>query len=540
MKTVTLSVILGALTVVAQTPPPQPAPPPTPQAAPQPGQPVPIFHVQVIERTTKAVNYRYRSGPTWIDFRGTVLMPTAKGWAQVQSHPGRVEVDAHIDDLLPPQRFGREYLTYVLWALTPDGRPHNLGELLTDSGNDSHVKVTTDLQAFALIVTAEPYSAVRRPSDVVVAENEIRPTTEGKVEYVNAKYELLPRGGYAWNVPANLESVTINGPKVSMKEYEQRLALYQAQSAIEIARQANAQQYAAPTFDKAEQQYRTADAQYRGKRSSKDVIQSAREAAQTAEDARIIAEQASKEAALAKAKADAAEAQQARLQAEQLANADRNRINSIQAELDSERAARQRAEADAAAARDRAAKAEADARAKATEAANAAATAPQTTTVIVTPRPQDPAVGQKRSTRMALNDELERVMETRDTPRGLVVTMRDAAFNGNTLRSTGQSDAARIAAIVARYPGLQVEVEGHMDAAGSRDASLQRAESVRDAMTGRGLARNAVVARGMANTRPLTSNATASGKEQNRRVEIVISGTPIGDVPAWDQPVSRR
>src|SRR5262249_34268951 len=140
----------------------------------------------------------------------------------------------------------------------PDGRPHNLAELVTDSGNNAHVKVTTDLQAFALIVTAEPYSAVRRPSDVVVAENEIRPTTEGKVEYVNAKYELLPRGQYAWNMPTNLESVTSNGPKVSMKEYEQRLALYQAQSAIEIARQANAPQYAADVFNKAEQQYSNA------------------------------------------------------------------------------------------------------------------------------------------------------------------------------------------------------------------------------------------------------------------------------------------
>lgn len=195
MKLVAVSIFVGALTVAGQ------APPPVPQAAPQPAaqqpaaqQNAPIFHVQVIERTTKAVNYRYRSGPTWIDFKGTVLMPYAKGWAQVQSHPGRVEIDAHIDQLLPPQRFGTEYLTYVLWALTPDGRPHNLGELLTNSGDDTHVKVTTDLQAFALIVTAEPYSAVRRPSDVVVAENEIRPTTEGKVEYVNAKYELLPRG----------------------------------------------------------------------------------------------------------------------------------------------------------------------------------------------------------------------------------------------------------------------------------------------------------------------------------------------------------
>jgi len=142
----------------------------------------PIYRVTVVERSLKAINYKYRSLPTRVDFRGTVLMPAAKGEALVESKRGRTEIDAKLANIAEPQRFGREYLTYVLWAITPEGRPHNLGEIMPDSLNKAKVSVTTDLQAFGLIVTAEPYSAVRRPSDVVVAENMVRDDTVGKIE----------------------------------------------------------------------------------------------------------------------------------------------------------------------------------------------------------------------------------------------------------------------------------------------------------------------------------------------------------------------
>ena len=138
-------------------------------------QTAPIYRVTVTERTVKAINYQYRNGPTLIDFRGTILMPKAKGEASVESKQGRSEIDVHFENITEPQRFGREYLTYVLWALTPDGRPHNIGEIVPGSSDKSHLRVTTDYQAFAMIVTAEPYSAVRTPSDVVVLENEVRP-----------------------------------------------------------------------------------------------------------------------------------------------------------------------------------------------------------------------------------------------------------------------------------------------------------------------------------------------------------------------------
>src|SRR5271170_2907583 len=177
----------------------QQAPPPPTQSGP-----APIYHVTVTERTVKAINYQYRNGPTMIDFRGTVLMPKAKGEATVESKQGRSEIDVRFDNLLEPSRFGREYLTYVLWALTPDGRPHNIGEVVANGSDKAHLRVTTDYQAFAMIVTAEPYSAVRLPSDVVILENQVRPDTIGKIEQVTARYELLPRGQYSWQIPDKL------------------------------------------------------------------------------------------------------------------------------------------------------------------------------------------------------------------------------------------------------------------------------------------------------------------------------------------------
>ncbi|MFZ0433546.1 MAG: hypothetical protein WAL86_12720, partial [Candidatus Acidiferrales bacterium] len=154
------------------------------------------YRVNVVSRTTRAVSYRHRSGATKVDFRGTNLMPTAAGEAKVESKRGTMEIEAEFSGLDVPTSFGGEYLTYVLWAISPEGRAVNIGEVLVGENHRSKLEVTTDLQAFAMIVTAEPYYAVRRPSDVVVLENEVRPDTEGATEAVDAKYELIDRGGY--------------------------------------------------------------------------------------------------------------------------------------------------------------------------------------------------------------------------------------------------------------------------------------------------------------------------------------------------------
>ncbi|MCU1334626.1 MAG: OmpA/MotB domain protein [Bryobacterales bacterium] len=494
------------------------------------GSPAPIYRVTIVERTTPAINYQYRSGPTMIDFRGTVLMPQAKGSAIVESRQGRTEIDARFDKVTAPVRFGREYLTYVLWALTPDGRPHNLGEVVANASDKAKLHVTTDLQAFALIVTAEPYSAVRHPTDVVVLENAVREDTIGKIEQVQANYALLPRGQYTWNVPADLAS-SPKGPKVSMAQYETLLELYQAQNAVGIARAANAERYAPNTMAKAQQLFDEAQRLNNSHGDRRRVIQSARQAAETAEDARLIAERQKQEDTVNSARDEVARAQQAAAQAEDEARLAKSQAQTAQAQADAERAARERAEAEAAAARQRVAQTEAQ--------AGASAPVNQAPSRAVVVHLTEQQVAERKSAlRVRLLEELNGAFGTRDTPRGLVVTIPDADFRGNSLSSQTSVSVARISAALVPHWGLRVEVEGHADIETGGPVAARRAEEVRQTLLSHGLEGTVVSAHGMGASHPLGSNTSPGGREQNRRVEIVISGEPIGDLASWDRPYS--
>ena len=185
----------------------------------------PIYRVTVTARTAKAISYQHRSGATKIDFRGTELMPRAHGEAKVESKQGYIEIEVEFRNLQAATKFGAEYLTYVLWAITPEGRTSNLGEVLLN-GTNSKLDVTTELQAFGLVVTAEPYFAVTRPSDLIVMENVVRPDTAGKIEEIDAKYELLQRGQYQ----------RLANPLALKLDQKMPLELYEARNAVQIAR----------------------------------------------------------------------------------------------------------------------------------------------------------------------------------------------------------------------------------------------------------------------------------------------------------------
>ena len=280
--------ILGlacALTGVAQEP--------NPLQNPQSPDPIsgetPLYRVNVVERTTQAVNYGHRNIPTPIDFRGTIFAPDAHGEAMIDAERGAVEIDAKLKDLPNPQRFGARYLTYVLWAVTPDGRAENLGEVMTNSGGKGKLEVSSSLQTFALIVTAEPYYAVTQPSDLVVLENQVRPETAGQVQTVQAKYELLPRGETTLDLQAARRFDDQPRRKISRKHHEALTELYQARSAVQWARHAQADQLANDTLRRAEQRLDQAEQAYQSDPESERVVTLSREAAQTAEDARLIA-----------------------------------------------------------------------------------------------------------------------------------------------------------------------------------------------------------------------------------------------------------
>src|SRR6202165_5718038 len=238
----------------------------------------PIYRVSVTARTTKAVNYRHRSGATKIDFRGTELLPLSHGEAKVESKQGRIAIEVEFRNLQPATKYGAEYLTYVLWAITPEGRPANLGEILLN-GTSSKLDVTTELQVFGLVVTAEPYFAVTQPSDLIVMENEVRADTRGKIELIDAKYELLKRGEYEH----------LANPLELKIDRRQPLELYEARNAVHIARAIGADRFATETFEKAEGNLKQAEAYQARKAGPKPVAMTARQAVQTAEDARAIA-----------------------------------------------------------------------------------------------------------------------------------------------------------------------------------------------------------------------------------------------------------
>ena len=479
---------------------------------------VPIYQVTVVERTVRAVDYQYRTGPTKVDFRGTVLLPHAKGDATVESKRGRTEMEAKFEHVPPPTRFGREYLTYVLWAITPQGHAKNLGEVVPGGSDRAKLRVTTDLQAFGLIVTAEPYSAVRQPSDVVVMENEIRPDTLGKTEPVQAKYDLLPRGHYVYNKPLDTKGLE-TGAKLPFDQYEALLEVYQAQNAVQIAASLGAAEYAADTYGKAEQLLREAQDLKAHKAGVSSIVTTARQAAQTAEDARTITMKRKQETELASAREQAAAAQQKQADAEAAARAAQDEAAATRARLEQERVARDQA--------DRVAPPSASPG----PLPQAMIEQPQRTTAQASPAPPE--------LRVRLLKQLGSVLETRDTPRGLVVTVPDSYFHSTSLNPAVYGRLSNIASIVRAQPGLMLEIEGHTDdrgdAAYDERVSLERANMIRNILVRQGVPQGNTYARGLGKSHPIASNATASGREQNRRVEITISGAPIGNMALWEQ-----
>jgi outer membrane protein OmpA-like peptidoglycan-associated protein len=504
---------------------------------PQQTETVPIYRISVVARTTKAINYRHRSGATTIDFKGTQLLPEARGEAKVESKQGYIEIEVEFDDLQSATQFGPEYLTYVMWAITPEGRATNLGEILLN-GTKSKLNVTTELQAFGLIVTAEPHFAVTRPSNVVVMENMLRKETVGKIEEVEAKYELLERGQYTAEVDkSKLVPIRLDS-KVPLE-------LYEAQNAVRIARWSGAEQYAADTFQKAQKLLEQAEAYQSRKAGKKPVVMTAREAAQTAEDARVITvkrmeeervatERRAAEEREARAKAEAAaEAQRATVEAQRRSLAEAERATAERGKMEAERAkqeaqvaanlaARQQADAEAARAialaQQQAAQTEAEKARLAAEEAN---------------RLRQRAEDDKAALRSQLLQQLNLILETRDTARGLIVNLSDVLFDFGkyTLRPGAREKLAKVSGIVLAHPGLKLEAEGHTDSVGSDEynerLSENRAASVRDYMVQQGVSMNSIVASGFGETTPVASNDTATGRQQNRRVELVVSGDVI-------------
>jgi outer membrane protein OmpA-like peptidoglycan-associated protein len=482
-------------------------------------------------KTIQAIGYVLGQGTT-IDLKNSGLIAQASGEAKVEAKKGTTNVEASVENMKPPVELGSEFLTYVLWAVSPEGRAINLGGIVLENGKGK-LKATTQLQSFSLFVTAEPYSAVRVPSEMLVLENALRKGTKGKVFPVN-NYQLMRRSQYQkLGNPLALSLDLKNVP----------LEMYEARNAVDIARSRGADKYAPDIFSKAEGGLKLAENALARKADKKEIIATARQAAQSAEDARIVTVRKQEEerienerlAAAAKAKSEAeakaaAEAAEAKRRTDEEARRQAELTAAKEAQLKAEAAARQaqlKAESDAKEAQMKAeaeiaaskAKAEADALKAREEAAKMDA---------------DRARLAAEQLRAKLLDQFNRVLETRESPRGLVITMADVLFDTGKydLKSTTRETLARLAGIVLANQGLNLAVEGHTDSTGSdvnnQKLSEQRATTVRDFLVKQGLDMSSVSAAGFGETMPVADNGNAAGRQKNRRVELVVSGEVIG------------
>ncbi len=497
----------------------------------QDGQ-MPVFRVNVSERTTRAVNYRNRGGSTTVDIKGTDLAPTISGRAKIDGKAGRLAIDVELNHLEPATAFGAQYLTYVLWAVTPEGRALNLGEVVPSGNGKDKLSVTTDLQAFGLIVTAEPYFSVVHPSSKVVAENVVLPQTKGFEETIDAKFDVLEGGQYTIDEPAEQLPASHAASNVP-------LDLLEARNAVAIAKAAGAEKYAESSIMKAEDMLQRAEDYYQRKQGRTPIGTAARGATQQAEDARVLTlrlkekerEDAARKAAAdaqAKAEADAEAARQAQQQAQAQANEDARRraeAEAARAQVEQQQAAllaqQQAAQAQAEAAREAAE----DAQRQKDEAERQRQEAE---------REKQEAVQQKEEMRARLLAQLNQVLQTRDTARGLIVSMPDVLFDFNkyTLKPEARERLAKISGIVLAYPDLKLQVEGYTDSIGgdayNQTLSEKRADSVQAYLVSSGVQPDHVTAQGFGKADPVADNNTAAGRKLNRRVDMVVSGDVIG------------
>jgi outer membrane protein OmpA-like peptidoglycan-associated protein len=495
----------------------------------------PTFRVTVVSRSVRAVNYQHRSGATKLDFAGTDLMPSANGQAKVESTRGSIKIEAEFGNLQKPTTFGTEYLTYVLWAISPEGRAVNLGEVLVGGNHRSKVQVTTDLQAFALVVTAEPYYAVRQPSNLVVLENVIREDTKGTTEAMNTKYELLERGGY---IPTGykFDPVVLNA--------KLPLEFFEARNALRIAQSEGAETYANDSYQHAVQLMNRTDEYATGKHiERKPMIAVARETVQTAEDARAVTVKKIDQERLDDERQAAANAQ-----AQSQAQADEATRQKEQAQSDQARAefAKGQAEGDAAKARNEAIDARSETAKARSDMADSLASSANALSLAQSDADQSRLAAQqaqqaaqqseadKAAMRTRLSEQLNSILQTRDTARGLIVSMSDVLFDTGkySLKPGAREKLAKVAGILLAYPGLNIEVGGYTDNVGgdemNQKLSENRAGSVRDYLVQQGVATNSLSSKGFGNTLPVASNDNSAGRQQNRRVELLVSGEAIG------------
>jgi len=490
------------------------------------------------EITLTAVTYPERR-TVKLDLVPSAEAPRAKLRAKVQAHEAQTQIEIDYRDMKPAILFGGDVTCYVAWAVTRDGNAENLGELQLD-GDSGKTRFSTGQKTFALLVTAEPYSLVEKPSEMVMfTSSSSRDRQAPSIPFSYAG--LAPAPAHALNTIADISW-----------DSSKPLDLLQAEKAHELADRSGAGSYAPQIYREATIALNQARALATASRRAKERVDFARRVVALSSDSiqittrRKEAERLAKEIAARKAEMRALE---------ERAGAAENRAKSAQAALAEAQGSLQasrlalaeatREKTAAEAAREQAA-AEAASQKAATEAAVAAAQSELAKMEAEKQQLEHSMAGlrsEKERLSSRLQGALSKVAETQQSARGLIVNLPDILFDVNqaTLKPEAQLVLAKLAGILLIMPELNLRVEGHTDATGSDAYNLglsqQRAEAVRQLLQAQGVAGDRMTTVGYGKSRPIADNTTVEGRRKNRRVEIVIAeGVVAAEPPPGREP----
>ena len=507
----TLTLVIGLIAYLAARTPAQ--------------QPIKAVDAPITEGLS-ALAISYPEGPTIsVKFKGTERLPKSSGEAKVERKKGRTEIEIELDEMKPATYFGGDYATYVLWIVSPEGQVDNIGEFILQ-GNRSKLHVSTPQQTFGMFITAEPHFLTHTPSRFVVMEN-TRPTnhlTGRMLDVSTIKYR-----GYEGMY--NYRRETLVGEPEAKGEI--RSDVRQAMVAVKLAERAGAAEYAPEELAKARAALnRTLEAS-EANFDPKQLMVLGHETVRLAVAAQDKAEEQAFQASLNRERqARAQEISSLKLSIEKTENeAERARLLAQQKDMEAaiEKAARRdaqaRAEEAARLAAEEARKREeaerkADVLSKEKNAAETKAQLSQAEAERVK-RERDEAYARMRSA-------LSVIVETRETARGLIVSLPDILFDVDkaTLKAQSKEILSKVCGILQVAGNYDLSIEGHTDSTGSDEhnqkLSERRAQAVYDYLAGCGLKSSSMMSKGFGKTQPIASNDTAEGRQKNRRVEIVI------------------
>jgi outer membrane protein OmpA-like peptidoglycan-associated protein len=484
------------------------------------GQETPNSQWMVVKRKTLAIRYKNNDN-TAVNMVGSAVTPRALGKAQIKHQNGRTRIKLEMANLGNPQAISPYYTTFVLWAIAPEGQADNLAELPIQAKIKS--EVTTNFQTFGLIITAEPHSAVKLPSPLIVAENTLRSATQGGIQTSSIEYTGDPGTFYSASLPTEPSLIA---------DYSTPLLILGARRAVEIARRADARRYAETELRESEVKLAALEQMWPEQRKHQEKFSgTAHDVMRIAENARTQAIERGIQARLADERNNATYSifriQNEADRAKSDANRALNTADLANQQAANDRAAMNRAQLETVAARVRVEQAQNETdRAKANEAlARTDAERARLETEVMKQQQSD--------VQQRLYTSLSEILETRREARGLIVNLSDVLFDFNqaTLKPDAREKLSKLAGILLAYPGTyRMQIEGHTDSLGTEEynqkLSEDRAAAVRDYLASAALPVDRMFAvRGFGKIRPVATNDTAEGRQTNRRVEIIISDT---------------